>query len=106
MIANVFDDNERYPMVHVLASVLAWASAVVNPVVYGFMSRRYREAYANLFAFRCVKGHWAPATSSSNSHENHSSTRQTESMDASMAYLVNGNVLYPVNSASLKNNEG
>jgi len=100
MVVNVFDDNEKYPMLHVLASVLAWASAVVNPFVYGFMSRRYREAYANLFKWHCKQGTWAPGGSSSNSRETYSSTRQTESLETSVMYSVNGNP--PVTSTPMK----
>lgn len=39
----------KFPMLHVLASVLAWASAVINPFVYAFTNRQYRTAYKKLF---------------------------------------------------------
>jgi hypothetical protein len=38
-----------YPSIHVVASVLAWASAVVNPFVYAVTNRQYRSAYRKLF---------------------------------------------------------
>lgn len=106
MIVNVFDDNEKYPMIHVLASVLAWASAVINPFVYGFMSRRYRDAYANLFKWHCKHGRWAPGSSSSSSRETYSSTRQTESLEASVMYSVNGNHVSPATSTPIKPKNG
>ncbi|XP_018021107.1 protein trapped in endoderm-1-like isoform X2 [Hyalella azteca] len=49
MIVNVFDDDVVYPSIHVVASVLAWASAVVNPFVYAVTNRQYRSAYRKLF---------------------------------------------------------
>uniref|UniRef100_A0A2P2IDF3 Protein trapped in endoderm-1-like n=1 Tax=Hirondellea gigas TaxID=1518452 RepID=A0A2P2IDF3_9CRUS len=49
MIVNVFDDDVVYPSLHVVASVLAWASAVVNPFVYAVTNRQYRTAYRKLF---------------------------------------------------------
>ncbi|CAG9816576.1 unnamed protein product [Phaedon cochleariae] len=54
MLVNVFDDHEiRYPVVHVLASVMAWASSVINPFIYAASNRQYRSAYSKLF--RIVK---------------------------------------------------
>lgn len=35
-------------MIHVLASILAWASAVINPFIYAFSNRQYRSAYRQL----------------------------------------------------------
>lgn len=60
MLANVFDERDTYPTLHVLASVLAWSAAVVNPFIYGVMSARYRQAYFSIFAVlpcfaRCAK---------------------------------------------------
>ncbi|KAA0189221.1 hypothetical protein HAZT_HAZT010721 [Hyalella azteca] len=45
------DPNSQvvYPSIHVVASVLAWASAVVNPFVYAVTNRQYRSAYRKLF---------------------------------------------------------
>lgn len=51
MIVNVADDDVTIPSLHVLASVLAWASAVVNPFVYAFTNRQYRTAYKKFFRF-------------------------------------------------------
>lgn len=33
---------------HVLASILAWASSVINPFIYAFSNRQYRSAYRQL----------------------------------------------------------
>ena len=38
----------RYPTLHVLASVLAWASSVINPFIYAATNRQYRTAYQQL----------------------------------------------------------
>ncbi len=49
MLVNVADDEEvRFPFLHILASVLAWASAVVNPFIYAFKNRQYQQAFAKV----------------------------------------------------------
>ncbi|XP_066582083.1 protein trapped in endoderm-1-like isoform X2 [Prorops nasuta] len=45
MLANVLDDKIRIPIIHVIASILAWASAVINPFIYAGTNKLYREAY-------------------------------------------------------------
>ncbi|KAM7350021.1 trapped in endoderm 1 isoform 2-T4 [Cochliomyia hominivorax] len=52
MLANVVDDerNTRYPWLHIVASVMAWASSVINPIIYAASNRNYRMAYFKLFA--------------------------------------------------------
>lgn len=42
----------HYPTIHVMASVLAWASSVVNPFIYAGSNRQYRAAYRKLLC--CV----------------------------------------------------
>lgn len=49
MIVNVFDNKFRFPVMHVLASVLAWMSSCINPVIYAVLNRQYRQAYVRLF---------------------------------------------------------
>lgn len=51
MMMNVFDDDVRYPVLHVLASILAWASSVINPFIYAATNKQYRSAYARLLHF-------------------------------------------------------
>lgn len=48
MLVNVADDAVRFPFVHVVASVLAWASAVINPFIYAFKNRQYQQAFAKV----------------------------------------------------------
>ncbi|XP_078052264.1 trapped in endoderm 1 [Augochlora pura] len=45
MFANVVDDDIKVPVMHVIASILAWASSVVNPFIYAGTNKLYREAY-------------------------------------------------------------
>ena len=40
------------PALHVLASVLAWMSAVINPFIYAGSSRYYRAIYRQLLCGR------------------------------------------------------
>lgn len=49
MFANVFDNEIKVPFVHVLASVMCWASGVINPFIYAASNRTYRIAYMKLF---------------------------------------------------------
>lgn len=49
MLVNVFDDDTHFPVLNVLASVLAWASSVINPFIYAASNRQYRAAYTKLF---------------------------------------------------------
>lgn len=49
MLVNVFDDDTHFPVLNVLASVLAWASSVINPFIYAASNRQYRAAYSKLF---------------------------------------------------------
>lgn len=48
MIANVIDDKIRLPFLHIIASILEWASSVINPFIYAGMNRLYRDAYRQL----------------------------------------------------------
>ncbi|XP_060802673.1 protein trapped in endoderm-1 isoform X2 [Amyelois transitella] len=51
MIMNVTDDQISYPWFHIIASILAWASSVINPLIYAATNRQYRAAYGNLLKF-------------------------------------------------------
>jgi len=48
MLVNVADDNVQFPFLHIVASVLAWASAVVNPFIYAFKNRQYQQAFIKI----------------------------------------------------------
>ncbi|XP_023214448.1 protein trapped in endoderm-1-like [Centruroides sculpturatus] len=52
MIVNVFDSKFRIPVIHVLASILAWMSSCINPIIYAVLNRQYRQAYIRLFCPR------------------------------------------------------
>lgn len=45
MLVNVIDDELSIPTLHVIASVLAWMSATVNPFIYAFKNRQYQQAF-------------------------------------------------------------
>ncbi|CAG5100812.1 Similar to Tre1: Protein trapped in endoderm-1 (Drosophila melanogaster) [Cotesia congregata] len=45
MLVNVVDDRVKIPILHVVASILAWASSVINPFIYAGTNKLYREAY-------------------------------------------------------------
>ncbi|XP_076677059.1 trapped in endoderm 1 [Andrena cerasifolii] len=48
MLANVIEDKIKIPILHVIASILAWASSVVNPFIYAGTNKLYREAYKQI----------------------------------------------------------
>ena len=51
MVVNVADDDEmRFPLLHTIASILAWMSAVVNPFIYAFKNRQYQQAFTKVTA--------------------------------------------------------
>ena len=45
MLVNTVDDDVTVPVLHVIASVLAWASAIINPFIYAFKNRQYQQAF-------------------------------------------------------------
>lgn len=48
MLVNVIDEKMKIPIFHLVASVLAWASAVINPFIYAGTNKLYREAYKQI----------------------------------------------------------
>jgi hypothetical protein len=42
MIANNFIKETEYPAFHIMASICAWSSAVINPIIYAVGSSQYR----------------------------------------------------------------
>ena len=48
MLVNVIDDDVKIPTLHVVASVLAWMSSIVNPFIYAFKNRQYQQAFKKL----------------------------------------------------------
>ncbi|XP_018566563.1 protein trapped in endoderm-1 [Anoplophora glabripennis] len=85
MVVNVFDDNGndiKYPVLHVLASILAWASSVINPFIYAASNRQYRSAYSKLL--RLVK------SSVVFSDSKHASNNSRQDKNGSVVYKPSG----------------
>jgi len=84
MLVNVLDDDVEYPLLHIIGSVLAWASAVINPFIYAFKNRQYKMAFKKLLGLEKLGGQVArPGASHShpsntNSKQSHSKTMVTE----------------------------
>jgi len=53
MLVNVLDDFIRQPYIHIIASVLAWTSATINPILYSFLNQQYQKAFRTLL---CLPG--------------------------------------------------
>ena len=49
MLVNVVDDDVAFPAVHIIASVLAWMSATINPFIYAFKNRQYQQVLSSSF---------------------------------------------------------
>ena len=52
MLVNVADDDVTYPYLHIIASILAWASAIINPFIYAFKNRQYQQAFVKVKCFQ------------------------------------------------------
>ena len=48
MLVNVADDDVKYPFIHIIASILAWGSAIINPFIYAFKNRQYQQAFVKV----------------------------------------------------------
>ena len=48
MLVNVLEDVIRKPSIHIIASVLAWMSAAINPAIYSFLNQQYQQAFCSL----------------------------------------------------------
>ena len=51
MLVNVVDDDVAFPAVHIIASVLAWMSATINPFIYAFKNRQYQQVLSSSSSF-------------------------------------------------------
>ncbi|GFS93320.1 protein trapped in endoderm-1 [Trichonephila clavipes] len=79
MIVNVLEEKIRMPTVHVMASVLAWMSSCINPIIYAAMNRQYRQAYVRLFCGTKRRiGANNSSTSTARSGSSHSKTLMSE----------------------------
>lgn len=69
------------PALHVVASILAWASSVVNPFIYAATNKLYREAYRQLLCPKKnkskVSGGTLPGPRILNSHSSKMSSQPT-----------------------------
>ena len=54
MLVNVVDDDVAFPAVHIIASVLAWMSATINPFIYAFKNRQYQQAFTKVLTNHTV----------------------------------------------------
>jgi len=76
MLVNVIDDEVQIPTFHVIASVLAWMSAVINPFIYAFKNRQYKQAFKKLLcADKHVGAPSRPGASHLSGHSKQSASR-------------------------------
>jgi len=48
MLVNVLDEDIKQPSFHIIASVLAWMSSTINPIIYSFLNKHYQKAFSAL----------------------------------------------------------
>ncbi|XP_015915365.1 protein trapped in endoderm-1 [Parasteatoda tepidariorum] len=79
MIANVLEDKMDVPTIHTVASILAWMSSCINPIIYAAMNRQYRQAYVRLFCGAKRRlGNTNSSSSNCRSGSGHSKTLMSE----------------------------
>lgn len=98
MIVNVSDDSTNYPILHILSSVLAWMSAVINPIIYALMNRQYRHAYIRLL---CGNKRF-PFLSSTAREKNGSNRSKCSNTSAQSKTLVTDVFIYDAKASRLK----
>jgi len=98
MLVNVVDDEVNVPTLHVVASVLAWMSATINPFIYAFKNRQYQQAFKKLL---CC-GNKSPGSRSGNrtttsqaSGVSHSRTSQSKTFITEMIHYKDNKMKFP-----------
>ena len=43
VLSNVLEHMLPFPILHLVASILSWTSAVINPLVYSLLHHQYKE---------------------------------------------------------------
>ncbi|XP_076306279.1 G-protein coupled receptor moody-like isoform X2 [Tachypleus tridentatus] len=51
-IVKVIDEQNKYPVLHILVYILIYASASINPIIYGVTNKQYRQAYKTVLMCR------------------------------------------------------
>jgi hypothetical protein len=64
MVVDPMPPCRGYPGLHVASYVIFWTSGFVNPVIYIFSNRNYRNACISLFTSRCQTYSVQPTLSS------------------------------------------
>jgi len=77
MLVNVIDDEVKVPTVHVVSSMLAWGSAVINPFIYAFKNRQYKQAFKKLLCLDSETSQPARPGGSQNSGQSKQSASKT-----------------------------
>eukprot|EP00096_Caligus_rogercresseyi_P013826 TRINITY_DN6427_c0_g1_i1.p1 TRINITY_DN6427_c0_g1~~TRINITY_DN6427_c0_g1_i1.p1 ORF type:complete len:404 (+),score=68.29 TRINITY_DN6427_c0_g1_i1:143-1354(+) len=73
-LVNVMDDDLKFPDLHILASILAWGSAVINPFIYAFKNRQYQQAFAKVLCLSSFAGGGSSARNVNTNSSGHSSS--------------------------------
>jgi len=52
VVSNVLESRLPFPTLHLVASILSWTSAVINPLVYSLLHHQYKEAFRRTVCWR------------------------------------------------------
>jgi len=52
VVSNVLESKLPFPILHLVASILSWTSAVINPLVYSLLHHQYKEAFRRTVCWR------------------------------------------------------
>lgn len=85
MLANVIDDKLKIPILHVIGSVLAWASSVINPFIYAGTNKLYREAYKQIL---CPTSSKTPTICPKPTHSHSSKVSSPQASWSSMIWII------------------
>ena len=54
VVSNVLESKLPFPILHLVASILSWTSAVINPLVYSLLHHQYKEVSSALLNGRVL----------------------------------------------------
>lgn len=60
VVSNVLENKLPFPILHLVASILSWTSAVINPVVYSLLHHQYKEVSSFLTKYQVWSAGFPP----------------------------------------------
>lgn len=51
-LTKIFDEEARFPALHIMAYIMLYLSSCINPIIYVIMNKQYRQAYKKVILCR------------------------------------------------------